>query len=221
MKKIILSLIVGIASLSIAADDYIYLTKNDVNLREAPSTSAPVVEKGKLGTIFVVEEKKDGWYKGRNAQYGDNPVWISTSVSDKANVGDVKMPAWSIVHIPIANTPYENTQKSAGGEVQSTWTFTSPDSKFWENEKPGSDVEAFSGITVVYSNGNIRSYETKYKGLAYPYYLMLTEESKDYGESYTKLESPIYVYPSVGVESGVYIDGILIKEAGPLYEGDW
>lgn len=221
MNKLFICLAIGLTSLSMAADNYIYLSKNNVNLREAPSTSAAVVDKGKIGTIFVVEETKDGWYKGKNAQYGDNPVWISSSVSEKGYVGDVKMPAWNIVHLQIANTPYENTEKSAGGEVQSTWTFTSPDSDFWKNEKPGSDVEAFSSISVVYSNGMIRSYETKYKGFAYPYYLMLTEESKEDEESFTKLDSPIYVYPSLGAESGVYIDGTLFKDADVLYEGDW
>lgn len=221
MKRSMIWLVIGLASLSMSADDYIYLKKNNVNLREAPSTSAPIAGKGKLGTVFVVEEYKDGWYKGKNPQIGESPVWISSSVSDKGYVGDVNMPAWNIVHLPIANTPYENTERSAGGDVQSTWTFTSPDSNFWTDEKPGSDVEAFSSIFVVYSNGHARTYETKYKGLAYPYYLMLTEESKDEGERYTKLESPIYVYPSIGVESGIYVDGVFFKDADVLYEGDW
>ena len=220
MKRTIICFAIGMASLSMAADDYIYLTKNNVNLREAPSTSAPVVEKGNLGTIFVVEEAQTGWYKGRNAQYGDTSVWISTSVSRKANVGDIKMPAWSIVNIPIAINPYEHTEKSAGGEVQSSWTFTSPDSNFWKDEKPGSAVEALLNVTVVYSNGNVRSSDTNYKGQAYAYYLVLTEESKDNKESFTKLESPIYVYPSEGAESGIYIDGVLFKDA-VLFEGDW
>lgn len=221
MKVTMLSLAIGIVSLTMVADDYIYLTKDNVNLREAPSTSALVVEKGKKGTVFVVEETKTGWYKGKNVQYGDAPVWISSSVSEKGFVGDIKMPAWNIVHIPETNIPYENTEVNAGVEIHNTWTFTSPDPNFWRDEKPGSDVEAFSSIFVVHKNGNARTYETNYKGSAYPYYLMLTEESKDGGDSYTKLESPIYIYPSIGSESGVYVDGVFFQDADVLNEDEW
>ena len=221
MKKIVLSLSIGVVSMAMAADDYIYLTKDNVNLREAPSTSAAVVEKGKKGTVFVVEEKKAGWYKGKNVQYGDTPVWISTSVSEESCVGDLKMPAWNIVHLPIAITPYEKMQTNAGGEVRSSWSFTSRQPNFWHDEKPGSEVEATSSISSVSKNGSARTYETNYKGLAYSYYLILTEESKDGGDSYTKLETPIYVYPSIGSESGIYIDGVLFNDPDVLYDGDW
>ncbi|MDE6547922.1 MAG: hypothetical protein K2L22_02895 [Muribaculaceae bacterium] len=208
MKKIVLCLFAGIASLSIAADDYIYLSKNNVNLREAPSTTAPVVEKGKLGTIFVVEEKKDGWYKGINAQYGDNPVWISSSVSEKCHEGILAVPAWNYVNMPGAAIPYVGVERSSGGEVHNTWNFTSSNPNFWNDEKPGATFDAILNNSVIYKNGSIRAYETFYKGEAYAYYLKLTEESNDGGESYTKLESPIYVYPSWGGESGIYVDGV-------------
>lgn len=221
MKRIVLSAAIGIVSLTMAADDFIYLTKDNVNLREAASTSAPVVEKGKKGTVFVVEEKQAGWYKGKNAQYGDTPVWISTSVAEEGYVGDVKMPAWNIVRIPDANIPYEKTETNAGGEVHTTWSVTSPNPDFWKDEKPGSEVAALSSISLINKNGSVRTYETNYKGLAYPYYLILTEESTDGGDSYTKLESPIYVYPSIGSESGVYIDGVLFNDADVLNDDEW
>lgn len=191
-----------------AADEYIYLSKNNVNLREAPSTSAPVVEKGKLGTIFVVEEMKDGWYKGRNAQYGDNPVWISTSVSEKCQEGILAVPAWNYVNMPDAANPYVSVERSAGGEVHSTWHLTSSNPNFWNDEKPGSKMEALLNISVINKNGSIRAYETLYKGEAYLYYLKLMEVSNDWGESYTQLETPIYIYPSWGGESGIYVDGV-------------
>lgn len=220
MKKTIFCIAIGIASLSMAADDYVFLTKDNVNLREAPSTSASVIEKGKIGSVFVLEETKAGWNKGRNAQYGDTPVWISSSVSEKGDVGDVKMPAWSKVNMPGGTIPYQNVEKSAGGEVYNVWTFTSSNPNFWRDEKPGSDFDALLNISVIYKNGNVRAYETHYKGSAYAYYLVLTEESKDGGESFSKLETPIYVYPSMGGEYGVYVDGVFYSDASGMDE-DW
>ena len=220
MKGILLSLAIGAVSLTMAADDFIYLTKDNVNLRESPSTSAAVVEKGKKGTVFVVEEKQAGWYKGKNAQYGDTPVWISTSVAEKGYVGDVTMPAWNVVGIKDANIPYVNTETKSGGEVHTNWSFTSPNPNFFHDEKPGSEVEAISSISLINKNGSARTYETNYKGLAYSYYLILTEESNDGGDSYTKLETPIYVYPSIGAESGIYIDGVLFND-DVLNDDEW
>lgn len=219
MKRIILCLALGVASLSIVADDYIYLTKENVNLREAPSTTAPIAGKGKLGTVFEVEEMKDGWYKGKNPQI-EGPVWVSSSVSDKGYVGDVAMPAFSFVNSPIAAIPYEYVERSAGGEVHNVWTFTSSNPDFWKEEKPGSAFDALLNISVIYKNGSIRAYETYYKGEAHAYYLKLTDESKDGGESYTKLETLIYVYPSMGGNSGVYIDGVLFSDAVGMDE-EW
>lgn len=220
MKRCMVCLAIVIASLSIVADDYIYLTKDNVNLREAPSTSAPIAGKGKLGTVFVVEEKKDGWYKGKNPQIGDSPVWVSSSVSDKGYVGDVTMPVWSFVNLPDAAIPYVNVKRSSGGEVHNVWTFSSSNPNFWKDEKPGSAFDALLIISVIHKNGSVRAYETYYKGEAYAYYLKLTEESKDGGESYTKLEMPIYVYPSIGGESGIYVDGVFFPDAVGMDE-EW
>lgn len=136
MKGIMLSLAIAAVSLTMAADDFIYLTKDNVNLRESPSTSAAVVEKGKKGTVFVVEEKQAGWYKGKNAQYGDTPVWISTSVAEKGYVGDITMPAWNMVGIQDANIPYVNTETKSGGEVHTNWSFTSPNPNFFMMKNP-------------------------------------------------------------------------------------
>ncbi len=218
MNKIIICLAIGLSSMSIAAEEYITLSKNNVNLREAPSTSAPVVDKGKIGTVFIVEETKDGWYKGKNAQYGDNPVWISASVSEKGYVGDVKMFALSLINLPEGVIPYVNSERSAGGEVQNTWTFTSSNPNFWKDEKPGSLFEAHLNTTVIHNNGSIRAYEKYYKGEAYAYYFKLTEESMD-GDSYSKLETPLYVYPSISGDSGVYVDGVFFYD--DVLGDDW
>lgn len=211
MKRILICAVIGVASMSMMAESYIYLSKNNVNLREAPSTSSPIAGKRKQGTVFVVEEKKDGWYKGINPQI-DSPVWVSASVSAKGHVGDIAMPVWSFVNLPDAVIPYVNVERSAGGEVHNVWNFTSSNPNFWRDEKPGSAFDALLNISVINKNGSVRAYETLYKGEAYAYYMKLTEESKDGGESYTKLETPIYVYPGMGGESGVYIDGVFFPD---------
>ena len=212
MKRTLICLTTGITALSMTAESYFFLTKDDVNLRKEPSTTAGIVEKGNKGSVFVLEESKAGWYKGRSAQYGDTPLWISSSVSEKG-IGDSQMPAWNIVNMPEAVIPYFNEKNESTGAVISEWNFTTPDISSWNEEKPGTSFEALQRISVVSKNGSIRTYEMYYKGVGYAYYLMLTEESKDGGETYTKLDTPIYVYPSLQPESGIFVDGIFFSDA--------
>lgn len=219
MKRFLISVSAVAMAFAMYADQYIYLTKNDVNLRESPSTTSPVVTKGKRGTIFVVEETKAGWYKGQNPQYGNTPVWISATVAKEQYV-DNQIPAWSMVTMPEATVPYEEVKRYAAGEDHTVWTFTSSNPDFWRDEKPGSAFDALRRITSIKNNGSIRSYEKFYKGLAYPYYLILTEESDDYGSGYEKLEAPIYIYPGIDAESGVYVDGAFYRDLDVL-DGEW
>ena len=219
MKRTLICLATCITALSMTAESYFFLTKEDVNLREAPSTTADIVEKGKKGSVFVLEESKTGWYKGRSAQYGDTPLWISSSVSEKS-IGDSQIPAWNIVNMPEAVIPYVNEKNESTGVVVSEWNFTTPDISSWNEEKPGTGFEALQRISVVSHNGSVRTYETYYKGAGYAYYLMLNEESKDGGETYTKLDKPIYVYPSLQAESGIFVDGVFFPDAVGMDE-EW
>lgn len=206
MKRILICAVIGMASMSMMAESYIYLSKNNVNLREAPSTTAGVADKGKEGTVFVVEEEQSGWYKGKNAQYGDTPVWISSTVAKKYEAENQK-PAWNIVGMPEAVIPYANVVSTAKDETRNEWKFYTTNISLWNEEKPGTDFEATYTYTWASTSGSARQREIKYKGKGYAYYLELTEQSVDDGENYTKLETPIYIYPSLGGESGIYING--------------
>lgn len=206
MKRTAICIGSGILALSLMADNYVYLTKNNVNLREAPSTTAPIVTKGKKGSVFLVEETKSGWYKGRSAQYGESPVWISTSVAGRPAT-DLENPAFAIVNLPTGVIPYVMIQRDSNGEVADTWIFTSPNPDFMQQSKPGASVEASNTVSLAKANGSLRTYITQYKGSAYPSYLLLTQESTDGGTTYNTLSEPIYVYPSMFSESGIYING--------------
>ncbi len=73
LRKTLACLGAGFLTLSMSAETYIYLTKDNVNLRESPSTTAPVLGKGRQGTVFEVRESQGGWYKCSSPEYGETP----------------------------------------------------------------------------------------------------------------------------------------------------
>lgn len=211
LRKTLACLGAGFLALSMSAETYIYLTKDNVNLRESPSTTAPVLGKGRQGTVFEVRESQGGWYKCSSPEYGETPVWVSASVSEEP-AGETENIAMGIVNLPDAEIPYTTTIRKSGGEETETWTFSSSNPDFWIEAKPESAFNAVKSVSLISMNGSVRTFETYYKGSAYPFYLVLTEESTDGGDTYTRMESPVYVYPSLSGESGIVIDGQLLND---------
>lgn len=56
------------------------VTKPNVNVRQAPNSSATVVTKAPLGTVFEMVSKQTGWYEVKEALTGKKG-YISASVS--------------------------------------------------------------------------------------------------------------------------------------------
>lgn len=86
MKKVILSFIftTGLFGLLNAQeykipDKVVIITRQDVNIRQAPQTSAAVVEKASMGTMYELTGQKDSWYEVKDIKTGKN-VYVSTTV---------------------------------------------------------------------------------------------------------------------------------------------
>lgn len=43
--------------------NYVEITRNRVNIRSSPTTSASVIVRAELGDIFEMDEEQEGWYK--------------------------------------------------------------------------------------------------------------------------------------------------------------
>ena len=86
MKKVILSFIftTGLFGLLNAQeykipDKVVVITRQDVNIRQAPQTSAAVVEKASMGTMYELTGQKDSWYEVKDIKTGKNG-YVSTTV---------------------------------------------------------------------------------------------------------------------------------------------
>lgn len=86
MKKVVLSFIftTGLFGLLNAQeykipDKVVVITRQDVNIRQAPQTSAAVVEKASMGTMYELTGQKDSWYEVKDIKTGKN-VYVSTTV---------------------------------------------------------------------------------------------------------------------------------------------
>lgn len=88
MKKVILSLIFATCTgmfCSLNAQEYkvpakvVVITKQDVNIRKAPQTSAAVVEKASTGTMYELISQQGSWYEVKDIKTGNN-VYVSATV---------------------------------------------------------------------------------------------------------------------------------------------
>lgn len=88
MKKVILSLILATCTgmfCSLNAQEYkipakvVVITKQDVNIRKAPQTSAAVVEKASTGAMYELISQQGSWYEVKDIKTGNN-VYVSATV---------------------------------------------------------------------------------------------------------------------------------------------
>ena len=49
--------------LVVLGKNYVEITRNRVNIRSRPTTSASVIVRAELGDIFEMDEEQEGWYK--------------------------------------------------------------------------------------------------------------------------------------------------------------
>lgn len=217
MKKLIFVLILTVICSSLQAQSLIVLTKNDVNLRSTPSTTGSIVSKGKKGIIMKTASSKNGWYQVINPQGDESPVWVASSVCTSVKDYFGENPAFNLVMLPGTEYGYENISTQAGGEIIICWNFSSNNPGFWDDAKPGNAITAIKSTTTISSTGRMHTTETYYKGIYQPSYLMLTEISADGGETYSHIETPIYIYPTVvDTETGIYIDGVLYNDQNAM-----
>lgn len=222
MKKLLVTALMVVTTAGMFATDYVVISKNDVNLRQEPSTTAPVVGKGKMGTMMELVEKTNGWFCVINPMIGNEPVWVSASVAQMEVESGSDKPAISLVDMPDAMISYVKTINTKGGSEIDSWSFSSDNPNFWHDEKPGSAIQATNSHTIIRSNGSMQTVDTEYQGIYEPYYLKLTHEKSMFSDSYEKLETPIFVFNSscLNYESGIFINGEKFEDNASMDE-EW
>ncbi|WP_291593195.1 SH3 domain-containing protein [Bacteroides sp.] len=185
------------------------VTKPNVNVRQAPNSSATVITKAPLGTVFEMISKQTGWYEVKEAVTGKKG-YISASVSKLCPDTDPYYPRTTDDIVDI--TEFENISKKQNSETTVTYGFRSKDNK------KTNIIYASLSTTTADTSGRMRSYENYYKGKQMGWYIILDEETDYEGTVQNKLDKPILVFRESSGKAGIYIQGVYYKDANNPFE---
>lgn len=214
MKNLLILIAALFATYIADAQALVQTMRDEVNLRSAPSTTAPVVKKSIKGQIFQIQGSQQGWHRVMPVTGGDI-VWISQSVVSKAPDYVGYTPAYPLVslELDLANG-YSRRKGFKGGEVVETWKFGPGEDGYFESEKASRQVVAQFEERTVYNTGRMISTEKLYKGTCAPADILLNQISNDGGETWEPLTPMISIYPSITEDtpSGIYVNGTFFED---------
>lgn len=222
-KFLTFAVLLTLGATASAQQKYIVLHKDNVNLRSEASTKSDVVKKGSLGAILEFVSEQPEWFQAKSAEGAGETVWVSKSVASEVDdVFTMNGPfdlAAGLVGKDFDELSVVWVIPSNGGEVQDRWTFMSKDPKFKEGAGKVRPIEAMESYMQISNTGRMNTQEAYYRGKCYPSYIVLDEGSNDYGETYEKIENPIYFYPDTELMDGdgPYMGGHQYR----FFESEW
>ena len=185
------------------------VTKPNVNVRQAPNSSATVITKAPLGTVFEMVSKQTGWYEVKEALTGKKG-YISASVSKLCPNDASYYPKTTEDVVRLESNPgYMNVIKKPNSETTATYVF-------WFKEQNSDVVYASLSTSTADTSGRMRSYENYYKGKQMGWYIVLNEETDYEGTVQGKLEKPILVFKSSINPTDIYVQGVCYKDPDVL-----
>ena len=211
MKKVFLSFMLTAWSgifFSLNAQEYktpekvVVITKQNVNVRQAPQASSKVVGKASNGAIYEFVAQEGTWYKVKDVKSG-NTVFISTTVGRISAGNQIARTDKGLVE-PNDNLRfvYQKREDMADGERITSYGF------YQKQEK--NVVYAMVSQTTNTMTGRSFTNEVYYKGKQMGWYLFFDEVVDMDGVVQTKLDTPTVVF-SNGTQ-GVIIDGQTYKK---------
>ena len=189
----------------------VVVVKPNVNVRQSPNPSAPVVSKAQLGTVYELVSKQTGWYEVKEALSGKK-AYVASSVVKLCPDSDYRYPKTTEGIVGLeGNAGYVHTTKKQNSEEIATYAF-------WTKEQVPNVVLISLSTSVADTSGRMRSYENYYKGKQMGWYIAITEETDYEGAVLNKLDEPILVFKEANGNSGIYIKGVYFKEAGNPFD---
>lgn len=178
----------------------VVVAKNSVNVREAPDANANVLMKAPYCTLFELVAEQDGWYEVREAWTG-RKAYISKTVAEVYESEYVAVTGLSgIIMTESGSYVFENTEKFRNGESVTSYDF------YYASEADKETVMCLKSDRLTYNDGRMNTYPSYYKGVQRGWYIALTEQVDDEGQTEEMLEQPIIVYREPNSD-GVYIEG--------------
>ena len=209
MKKVILSFIFATGMFCfLNAQEYkipdkvVVITKQDVNIRKAPQTSAAVVEKASTGTMYELVNQQGSWYEVKDIKTGNN-VFVSSTVGRLATSNQISRTDKGLVEkTESTDFIYLKQKKSQSGEQNTSYSFY---------QKQGKDiVYATMSQTTISMTGSMFTQEVYFKGKQMGWYLLFNETVDMDGAVQSQLEQPIIVFANGS--QGVVVNGESYKK---------
>ena len=209
MKKVILSFIFATGMFCfLNAQEYkipdkvVVITKQDVNIRKAPQTSAAVVEKASTGTMYELVNQQGSWYEVKDIKTGNN-VFVSSTVGRLATSNQISRTDKGLVEkTESTDFIYLKQKKSQSGEQNTSYAFY---------QKQGKDiVYATMSQTTISMTGSMFTQEVYFKGKQMGWYLLFNETVDMDGAVQSQLEQPIIVFANGS--QGVVVNGESYKK---------
>lgn len=203
-----------LASLSVSAQDLVWINGNNVNLRESPSTTGKKVGTAVKGMVFENAGSEGDWTKLKDldgsTKYISSKFVTALTPEQRA---DFTTDMFVIIKDGIIDYSVGKNKRSNNGQSEEgeTWRFMK------EEGKPGiiAEKEWFWANT----SGMARANLITYRGEDHGWYVVLTH-LVDPDENLEKLEKPIYAYACLATD-GVIIDGELLKCNSNLHTDGW
>lgn len=184
----------------IPAGKFVKISKDNVNLRSKPTSTASVENQGMKGQFLLLLGEENGWYKVEDLVSG-NPVYVSASVASIVKTVPVEVAIndeWT--EIEFRNHTL-NTNPTSGFESNAKLVFSG---------SADNTVVDYIGH-VDYMTGRMIDIDKRYRGKTLDGYVNLTEEDEAINDHWTPLYMPIKVFGGEKPHTVVY-DGVVYEK---------
>ncbi len=213
-KKCMMFAAMAIASMTVMAQNLVWVNGNNVNLRDIPSASGEKVGKAVKGMVFENVGVDGDWTRLKDLDGSTKYISskfvtpISKEQMDEFTTDLFVIEKDGIVDYSVGKTV---TSKDGKSEESETWRFM--------KEKGKSGIIAEKEWQWANTSGQMRGDSCTYAGENHGWYVMLTDMI-DIDGKLQKLDTPIYVYGCLASD-GVIINGELMECNSNMHTGDW
>ncbi|MDE5664108.1 MAG: SH3 domain-containing protein [Muribaculaceae bacterium] len=183
------------------ASDYVYITKDNVNLRESPSTSAKVIGKARLGMVVKPLSQDGTWTKATSLD--GTTLYVSSQFVKPLPEEELSTDYFLFTpeqkEDALYNLGFGATTTTAKSEVSVTWILTSPP----DNENVCGEYK----YSYADTSGRMNTVERYYTGKRRGWYVELTHETDYEYQNPEALDTPIFVYQPYSPVSAIYVNG--------------
>lgn len=194
------SIAVCLMGLSAYAEQWQYVTKDNVNLRAGASQNAKVVGKAHLGMVVSPVAEEGTWTKVKTLS--GNEMYVSSQFLAPLPMDELKAEYCVISKETRDNAQYEigYDQFTSDGtsEVSIKWIIMAEDNS--------GKVMAERDYTYADTSGRARASQNFYTGKMCGWYVELTDETDGDFKDPQKLETPIYIYQLYSPKTCIYVN---------------